>query len=240
MPRMRFLISRFARRRMLTALRRTLHRVTHPVPPQLRVAGPKKLHVGSGPLAREGWLNLDAYPYPGVDYVLDIRAGLPFDDVSHIYAEHFLEHLELEDGLGFLTECRRVLREDGVVRLSTPNLDWVWSTQYHLGAWSDANDAVRDCFLLNKSFRGWSHRFLYNLQTLTELLHAAGFAEVRACAYGESGDPVLAGMERHPRDVDGEGLPHVIVVEGRGRRSHPARPLDAWLPEYRAVTTEGR
>lgn len=237
---MRFPISRFERRRMLTALRRTIRRATRAVPPQLRGDGPKKLHVGSGPLAREGWINLDAYPYPGVDYVLDIRAGLPFTNVSHVYAEHFLEHLELEDGLGFLAECRRVLRDDGVVRLSTPNLDWVWRTQYHFGAWASDREAVRDCFMLNKSFRGWAHRFLYNLQTLTAALHAAGFDEVRACAYGESDDPELVGMERHPRDVDGEGLLHVIVVEARGRRAPEARPLDEWLPEYRAITSEGR
>lgn len=225
---------------MLTALRRAVRRATHGVPAQLRVTGPKKLHVGSGPLARDGWINLDAYPYPGVDYVLDIRAGLPFANVSHIYAEHFLEHLELEDALGFLAECRRVLRDDGVVRLSTPNLDWVWRTQYHLGEWTAEGEAVRDCFQLNKSFRGWAHRFLYNLQTLTAALHAAGFDEIRACAYGESEDPVLAGMERHPRDADGDGLPHVIVVEACGRRPRPARPLEEWLPEYRAITSEGR
>jgi predicted SAM-dependent methyltransferase len=237
---MRFPISRFERRRLLTALRRTIRRATRPVPPQLRDGGPKKLHIGSGPLAREGWINLDAYPYPGVDYVLDIRAGLPFENVSHVYAEHFLEHLELDDALAFLAECRRVLREDGVVRLSTPNLDWVWRTQYHLGEWTGDREAVRDCFQLNKSFRGWAHRFLFNLQTLTAALHAAGFDEVRPCAYGESDDPVLRGMERHPRDADGEGLPHVIVVEARGRRPAAARPLEEWLPEYRAITTEGR
>lgn len=217
------------------ALRRRLHQTfsRRPSPPS---KVPKKLHVGSGPLVREGWINIDAYPFPGVDHVLDIRNGLPFENVSHVYAEHFLEHLELESGLMFLAECRRILRDDGVVRLSTPNLDWVWRTQYHPDEWSGPRDAVRDCFAINKSFRGWEHRFLYNLQTLTETLHAAGFAEVRPCQYGESADPVLAGIERHPRDADGAALPHVIVVEARGRRSLPFRPLDEWLPEYRAIT----
>lgn len=237
---MRFPLSRFERRRLLTALRRTIRRATRPLPPQLRGDGPRKLHVGSGPLAREGWINLDAYPYPGVDFVLDVRDGLPFANVSHVYAEHFLEHLELEDALAFLVECRRVLRDDGVLRLSTPNLDWVWRTQYHHGQWASAREAVRDCFALNKSFRGWAHRFLFNLDTLTAALHAAGFDDVRSCAYGQSDDAELSGMERHPRDVDGEGLPHVLVVEARGRREPESRPLDEWLPEYRAIVTEGR
>ena len=59
-----------------------------------------------------------------------MRQGLPFADVASIYAEHFLEHLALDDGLAFLAECRRVLRPDGILRLSTPNLDWVLLTHY--------------------------------------------------------------------------------------------------------------
>jgi predicted SAM-dependent methyltransferase len=235
---MHFPISRYQRSRLMMAARRRLRRVVRGIPSHLREPGPKKLHVGSGPLVREGWINIDAYPFPGVDYVLDIRSGLPFEEVSHIYAEHFLEHLDFGTGLEFLAECRRVLRDDGALRLSTPNLDWVWRTQYHPGEWNSGNEAVRDCFALNKSFRGWGHRFLYNLDTLTETLHAAGFAEVRACEYGESDDLLLKGIERHPRDDDQEGLRHVLVVEARGRRVLPKRPLDEWFPEYRAITAE--
>ncbi|HSP35164.1 MAG TPA: hypothetical protein VLU46_12675 [Thermoanaerobaculia bacterium] len=45
------------------------------------------LHVGSGPLVREGWTNADLEHHPGVEFVLDVRDGLPFENVSYIYAE---------------------------------------------------------------------------------------------------------------------------------------------------------
>src|SRR5262249_9289542 len=47
-----------------------------------------KLHIGSGPQILPGWVNVDNLPYPGVDKVLDVTAGLPFRDVDFIFAEH--------------------------------------------------------------------------------------------------------------------------------------------------------
>jgi len=41
-------------------------------------------------------------------------------------------YLANADALELMRECRRVLR-DGILRLSTPNLDWVWVTRYRRG-----------------------------------------------------------------------------------------------------------
>ena len=73
--------------------------------------GPVRLHVGSGSESIPGWINIDNHALPGVDHVLDVRRGLPFRDVRSIYAEHFLEHLSLDEGLAFLVECRRALSD---------------------------------------------------------------------------------------------------------------------------------
>lgn len=89
-----------------------------------------RLHIGSGSVSIPGWTNVDILNWPGVDVVLDVRKPLPFHDVEYVFAEHFLEHLTLADGLVFLRSCRTALRADGILRLSTPNLDWVWMTHY--------------------------------------------------------------------------------------------------------------
>jgi predicted SAM-dependent methyltransferase len=186
----------------------------------------ERLHIGSGPLVREGWTNVDIEYHPGVAHVLDVRDGLPFRGAQYVYAEHFIEHLTYDEGFRFLKECRAVLRDDGVLRLSTPNLDWVHATQYASG------DAVRDCFAMNKAFRAWGHQFLYNLAALRATLQAAGFADVAACRYGESSDPNLRGLERHEVSADSAELPHVIVVEARGRRDADDAPLAAAVDDY--------
>ena len=193
----------------------------------MRRVAVEKLHVGSGPLVREGWTNVDLEAHPGVDYVLDVRDGLPFRDVSYIYAEHFIEHLTHDEGLRFLRECRAAMRRDGVLRLSTPNLDWVWMTQYSRGS----QRAVHDCFAINKSFRGWGHQFLYNFETLASSLRDAGFADVGLRAYGQSDDSVLRDLERHERSLDVPDLPHVVIVEARGI-APPSRELEQLTEDY--------
>jgi predicted SAM-dependent methyltransferase len=175
-----------------------------------------RLHIGCGQEALPGWINLDSRALPGVDRVLDVRDGLPFDDVSAIYAEHFLEHLSLEDGLAFLRECRRVLRPDGVLRLSTPNLDWVYATHYRTGPASSGETKLYDCFQLNRAFHGWGHQFLYNRETLESVLRAAGFTSVSFHRYGESPVAELTGLERHQTWEDTPELPHVIIAEASG------------------------
>jgi predicted SAM-dependent methyltransferase len=211
---------------------RLWHRLTRTRRQRARLHAMRKpvdrLHIGSGPLVRQGWANVDLEYHKGVEHVLDVRDGLPFRDSRYIYAEHFLEHLTFDEGLRFLKECRNALAADGVLRLSTPNLDWVWATQYR----QPSPDAVHDCFAMNKAFRGWGHQFLYNLETLTAALHAAGFAAVKACRYGESDDPVLRDLERHEKSPDDDAHPHVVVIEARGIRKLTTDSLERAIEDY--------
>ena len=197
----------------------------------------QKLHVGCGQVALPGWVNIDNQPLRGVDRVLDVTQGLPFRDVSFIFAEHFIEHLSWEDGLTFLEECRRALSDGGVLRLSTPNLDWVWTTHYHRGAWSNTDEQVRDCFNLNKAFRGWGHQFLYNHQTLRDTLLSAGFGEVEVTSYGQSRHAALKGLERHETYADDPDLPHILVVEASGRSTSKPRSIDAPLRDFQEAVS---
>ena len=174
-----------------------------------------KLHLGCGPQRLEGWINLDNVKYPGVDKVVDITKGLPYKDVSHIFAEHFIEHLAYSDALALMRECRRVLRDDGVLRLSTPNLDWVWVTHYRLEM--SEPEQVQACFALNRAFRGWGHQFLYNERTLRASLLDAGFANIKRCDYGQSEHAELRGLERHEKSPDYGELSHILIVEASGR-----------------------
>jgi predicted SAM-dependent methyltransferase len=200
-------------------------------------SSPVRLHIGCGQEAITGWINIDNRNLPGVDRVLDVREGLPFRDVAAIYAEHFLEHLSLDQGLAFLKACRRALASAGVVRLSTPNLDWVWATHYHFGQAGMEAEALGDCFQMNRAFHGWGHQFIYNRAALDAVLRAAGFAEVVFRSYGESDVPELKGIERHETWQDMPGLPHVLIAEAGGQA--PERPLpEKLLEDYReAINT---
>jgi predicted SAM-dependent methyltransferase len=200
--------------------------------PLLDLSLPLRLHVGCGRARMEGWLNLDIQRLPGVDVVADVTKGLDIPDgaAEAVFAEHFLEHLPLADALAFLAEVHRVLAPGAWVRLSTPNLDWVWATHYRLdlGAEEKRDAALR----INRAFHGWRHRFLWNREMLEETLLASGFDEVRWCRYGESELPAFRGIERHEEYQDEPGLPHVLVVE-----AHKGTPRPERLAALRSLVT---
>ncbi|HEX8616730.1 MAG TPA: methyltransferase domain-containing protein [Thermoanaerobaculia bacterium] len=192
-----------------------------------------RLHLGAGPLALDGWVNIDNQPYAGIDFLWDLSLGVPFRGAQFVFAEHFIEHLPFDDAGALLRTCRIALSPSGVLRLSTPNLDWVWRFGYHLGAWTCERDAVRDCFVMNRAFRGWGHQFLYNEVTLADALRRAGFATLKTAEYGQSAHPELTGLERHPRDFDEPGLPHVLVAEASGIAETVPSPYEDLIAEFR-------
>ena len=181
---------------------------------------PLRLHVGAGRARLEGWVNMDIQDLPGVDVVADVTEGLGFEDAEAIYAEHFLEHLRVDQAVDFLVDCHRCLAPGGRLRLSTPNLDWVWSTHYHLDAPEDEKRLA--AIATNRAFHGWRHRFLWNRELLGAALEAAGFAAVTWCRWGESEHAVFRGIERHETYQDAPNLPHVLIAEAVRAEPRPA------------------
>lgn len=201
---------------------------------------PILLHIGAGTQHLEGWLNLDVRPLPGVDLVADVTQGLAVSRADAVYAEHFLEHLWPDQALDFLTEVRRVLGRRGRLRLSTPNLDWVWRSHYVL---EETTERKRDfALMINRAFRGWEHKFLWNREMLERALTAVGFRSLEWHRYGESESPLFAGIERHETYGDNDATPHVIIAEarpGRPRSGDLAALRQRFEREYMAHVTGG-
>ncbi|MEO1367171.1 MAG: hypothetical protein AAFX50_08330, partial [Acidobacteriota bacterium] len=136
--------------------------------------------------------------------------------------EHFLEHLPVAAALDFLVECRRVLAPGGWLRLSTPNLDWVWRHVYRPEA-SEAERALGGLHA-NRAFYGWQHRFLWNRPLLERALGGAGFGDVRFCRWGESSIEAFRGVEQHETYPDTDDVPHVLIAEAQRPSAVPGAP----------------
>lgn len=186
-----------------------------------------RLHIGCGNVRLQGWTNVDAQRLPGVDVVADVTQGLDFADAEAVFSEHFLEHLAVDAALRFLLEVHRVLAEGGWVRLTTPNLDWVWSTHYRLGGEPTAKREA--ALMINRAFRGWRHQFLWNPEMLAEALAACGFEAIRWCRRGESELPFFQDLEHHVTYGDSEEMPHILIVEARKGEPQPDRLQELWL-----------
>jgi predicted SAM-dependent methyltransferase len=190
--------------------------------PRRAVAARERLiHVGCGVERLEGWVNVDYELFPSVDVVADMRDPLPFRGVRAVFAEHFLEHLTLAAGMAFLESAHAALQPGGWIRLTTPNLDWVWVTQYRLDTPPD--QARANAQAMNRAFHAWGHRFLWNQSLLEEALAACGFDDVQPKPRGESDAAFLRGVERHEAYADYGPISHVIVLEARRGEARPKR-----------------
>lgn len=160
-----------------------------------------KLHLGSGNIRLEGWVNIDIESEQA-DVKLDLREQLPFADGSadFIFAEHFIEHVTREDGVSLLRECARVLRPEGVLRLSTPNLKWLVAmyVMENVDEWDVLWRPDTPCQLLNQGMRSWGHEFVYDKRELFSVLAEAGFATVREVPWRDSSVPELKNLENRP------------------------------------------
>ena len=161
--------------------------------------GDLKLHFGSGPNHKPGWVNIDLDRR--ADLQLDLREDLPFRDgsVGIIYSEHFFEHLEYPREVNhLLREARRVLKPGGVFSVGVPD------TEFALRAYVFSRE---EFFRINKE-RGWhppwcrtrmhqinyhfrqagEHKWQYDLETLAQVLTDAGFVDATRRAFDPSLD----------------------------------------------------
>lgn len=175
--------------------------------------GIRRVQVGCGPHNLfPDWWNVDIRPFDGIDAVMDATTEWPYQNLDFVYGEHFLEHLDLEGALRFLVAAGNSLRQDGVLRLTTPNLDWVMRSHYPLDP-ATASEAHLGTLAINRAFHGWGHQFLYSRPFLEFVLKNLGYGDVRFYDYGESDTPALRNLERHGGYYYAYGVPNLLVVE---------------------------
>lgn len=109
----------------------------------------------------------------GLDILIsDVVEGLPFqrDSFDYVYAGEIIEHC-IDDDF-FLKECRRVLKSQGVLILTTPNL-------LSLG-----NRILMSMGKMPRFAYAPFHHKIYNLQTITTKIQEAGFkVELKLSSY---------------------------------------------------------
>lgn len=86
-----------------------------------------KLNLGSGNIKKEGFVNIDIYPFENVNIVHDIEKSLPFenDTFDEIYSNHVLEHCSTDSILSILKECYRIIKQNGEINIEVPCLECV-------------------------------------------------------------------------------------------------------------------
>ena len=168
----------------------------------LRKISVGKLHVGCGDIVLPDWVNIRferREEYGAVkrrsggfylNYNLLQRWPWPDGSIEYIAGSHFIEHLDLNQGMKFLGEAFRVMKKGGVIRLSCPDME-IYARHYVAGnknffehplirEWCAFKKAATpgEIFIAKAYDSGGSHRWFYDFASLKHVLEEAGFRQV--------------------------------------------------------------
>lgn len=176
----------------------------------------KKVNFGSGNVSPRGWISLDSSPsvilakmpyantvkkllhrlnlidskvlgtaWPKNIKFWDLRWGVPFknNSVDIIFASHFLEHLPKRTAEKFLRKCFYILKSGGTIRLIVPDIDIV--LKRYLEDYKTNAVAAGEEFN-TRLFENGQHKWMYNLESLSDLLAKSGFKRIRKMSFRKS------------------------------------------------------
>lgn len=149
----------------------------------------------------------------------DATKRIPLEDSSTecIYTSHMFEHLSRVGAKSFLAEARRVLREDGILRIAVPDLT-VAVEEFRAGGDADRfmerilveappiNTLKEKFSLLVSGYR--HHQWMYDGASLAKLMSENGFREVTVEEAGRTRIENPVGLDLHERSEES------VYVEG--------------------------
>lgn len=167
-----------------------------------------KLNLGCGPHVMNGWINYDS-GYPEDKRIINcnlILGNLPHADKStdFIFSEHFIEHAPKDKMIYLFRECYRVLKQGGVMRVSTPNLSYLISNYSSRRLWQIPGvwEPKTLCDMVNEGMRLWGHEYIWDTAELHGALKGAGFEMVLPMKYRISEYAELRNLEVRPFHYD--------------------------------------
>ncbi len=182
-----------------------------------------KLQIGCGPNYLNGWLNADII---SGNIYLNAKRKMPFKPKSFdfIYCEHFIEHLGKEDGLKFLRDCYRILKDNGVIRITSPDLEKIIDIYYDRNQYVKRENLIeaygkgsqlQPCELFNDYMHEWGHRFIFDRQMITSTLANIGFIEITFCECKKSNHSELRNLEKHLEKYSFLNMAETFIAEAK-------------------------
>ena len=133
-----------------------------------------RINLGCGKLKLDGYVNVDDSPEVEPDVVsgaVEYLNSLESNSAGEIYAGHFLEHLEYDDGQAVLRECFRVLKSGGKIGVVVPDTGTIMAV--YIQGKASLHEICRD--FLYSTVQPSRHRWSYDAVTLRRALENVGF-----------------------------------------------------------------
>ncbi|MBX7151373.1 methyltransferase domain-containing protein [bacterium] len=142
----------------------------------------------------------------------DCTYGIPLDDniVPAVYSSHFFEHLSKTQAQSLLSECYRVLKPNGIIRICVPSLDEE-VTRIKSALQTYPQDVTMLQRFVTTDIVGFNsyysnHRWMYNFYEMKSILESAGFSQI-------SEKPFKSGNIQDVALLDTRGGLHVEAIK---------------------------
>jgi predicted SAM-dependent methyltransferase len=203
------IVHRFNSSQVLLRLISVRHQLT--VKKLKRASTPAYLRIGES-RKFTGWISTNYQVI--TSHFLDATKPYGSGKCRYIFADNVVEHLDFCAGEKLIECAWEALIPGGILRLTTPDLESI-ARKYLMRSQKDvtqfAVDLVEHGFeirsapdLLRITFTKFGHEkgFIYDFQTLENLLKAKGFIEIKKFLPGESEDPNLRNLESRVKPSD--------------------------------------
>ena len=172
--------------------------------------------------AKKRGLNWDAVRDVPVDgcMVYDMRdlpmKGVDDNTYNGVYNEHFIEHLEKDEGINFFKEMLRVMKPGGVIRTVWPPMDFVeWLrspqdlsnhpfVQHYYSFYvvkhkfpppGNEHKSMQEQCALGLLHQNGEHKYLWGKQEMINILVELGYKNVREYEYQRSAFPPFKNID---------------------------------------------
>ena len=182
------------------------------------------LRVQKLPIIGKVFRNILNVNFPSGVIYGNIINGLPIaeDSCDGLYCSHVLEHLSLKDFRQALINSYKYLKKGGTFRCVVPDLEFVArryikdvtngdklaSIKFISSTALGSIERKRGVLGFLSIFLGNTrHLWMWDKQSLSEELKAAGFSQIRVCAFNDSEDKMFKHVE------DGSRFAYAVAIE---------------------------
>jgi predicted SAM-dependent methyltransferase len=135
-----------------------------------------KLHLGCGKLYLKNFINIDIESEKAdIKHNIIKLEFINNEKVDEIYICHVLEHIQRQDTLKLFLEWNRLLKKEGILRISVPNFESIVNIY-------QKNKNISELIgLINGGQRNKYdiHFVCYDFNILKEILEATGFNDIK-------------------------------------------------------------
>lgn len=191
---------------------------------QLKSQGPHLINLGCGRYILPGYINIDFFFEPGIDWGADLRYPLRIADntIDGILCEHTMEHLTYAQNELLFKECLRILKPGSTLRIIVPDVSLFadayaaknqqWFDGYERIMLTESDDPKRAARKFTTPMQAISfvtqeylHVACWDFDTMKYFLAKSGFAEITKVKHQEGRQANILG------DTDEAGRKYVSL-----------------------------